>query len=813
MPTNNFGQVYNNGVKYIKINRFDSGGLDRTDYLQQLQSLRINYDDLGSIDYNIITTQEQNDYYVYGIQPKVQSTSSVNFETLDYTTSASKNTTQNCPENQYTTISNFNSITGNTLGYFDTTSGYYTFQNTPNVPINVTASLKTNPFGTGTFTDSGIIRLIRAINGSLSNIEILASEGYDPSTLNLVTNISASSNNFIETDILAIQISVPDVPGSTNSVRVEQASLLVTQSINPTSSLSSLTIFNPDFIDFEYNDYNALFGNAEQPQYSSKYMDIDYGANSLVPVNFNLIISGTADRAQVQDSNYESSTWTNIRYNGVRSNSPDFNQLTTDGGYGALPNVEQNKTYFAYFDGVGGTGPEIIGQTAYFIKWLIDENGNIVNPEPDTTALYNLIDSFESGKNALVRLTATDPLASSNPSDNALTGLHPITHVGRIATMLVTQTGSGQMDYLRTMSFNYTDGNPIAQAVANVEASWKYSGDFTTANSTNWTYFDFNTVVEPGTGVWGHPTSNNYDFSYPGGTLAANTRIKITLTFYLRLNDGDYAYNNTFLPRLLKNGNTDNPIPLDLLYPNTSNNNNYIYIGSTDGNYCTWETDWFDTNDNDTFQVQYQVGTGGDQFALEIVGTNGGADGTLIKFRQENPPTTGFINGNTGVTSSYWSVGTYLTGSNVSVLTASQALYSIYNNFTAIQSSPPESLAFNFSSCSIGFDPQPGDYIRFQYDKNRVHNITNVSTLSTSGSTQSASLFLTVVPPIATSSILDNFVLYRIVNDGTYVILDVEKLVGGNSFGGVIQPQYVSQTINNNYNNIIQDLTQKGLIT
>ncbi len=727
-------------------------------------------------------------------------------------------------ENQYTTISNFNSITGNTLGYFDTTSGYYTFQNTPNVPINVTASLKTNPFGTGTFTDSGIIRLIRAINGSLSNIEILASEGYDPSTLNLVTNISASSNNFIETDILAIQISVPDVPGSTNSVRVEQASLLVTQSINPTSSLSSLTIFNPDFIDFEYNDYNALFGNAEQPQYSSKYMDIDYGANSLVPVNFNLIISGTADRAQVQDSNYESSTWTNIRYNGVRSNSPDFNQLTTNGGFGALPNVEQNKTYFAYFDGVGGTGPEIIGQTAYFIRWLIDENGNIVNPEPGTSALLNLIDNFELGKNALVRLTATDPLASSNPNDNALTGLHPITHVGRIATMLVTQTGSGQMDYLRTMSFNYTDGNSIAQAVANVEASWKYSGNFTTANSTNWTYFDFNTVVEPGTGVWGHPTSNDYDFSYPGGTLAANTRIKITLTFYLR-NANSTTQDNTFLPRLLKNNNTSNPISLiyqgilgtDSYNLNPLNlggitsqgsvnlNNSYAVVDTNGGEYYSWTTDWFDTNDNDTFQVQYQVGTGGDGFAIEIVGTNGGADGTLIKFRQENPSTIGFINGTTGVTSSYWSVGTYLTSSNVSVLTASQALYSIYNNFTAIQSSPPESLAFGFSSCSIGFDPQPGDYIRFQYDRNRVHNVTNVSKLD--------GLHLTVVPPIATSSILDNFVLYRIINDGTYVILDVDKPTSGNSFGGVIQPQYVSKTLSNNYNNIIQDLTQKGLIT
>jgi len=45
--------------------------------------------------------------------------------------------------------------------------------------------------------------------------------------------------------------------------------------------------------------------------------------------------------------------------------------------------VEQNQTYFAYFDGVGGTGPELIDQTAYFIKYIIDTQGNATNPEPD----------------------------------------------------------------------------------------------------------------------------------------------------------------------------------------------------------------------------------------------------------------------------------------------------------------------------------------------------------------------------------------------------------------------------------------------
>ncbi len=92
--------------------------------------------------------------------------------------------------------------------------------------------------------------------------------------------------------------------------------------INYTSSL----IPNPEFPDFEYNDYNALFGNAETPQFSSQFLDVDYGAGIFFPQNFDTIISGTATPASVQDSNYSSKTWSNIRYNGSRVSSYDFNK-------------------------------------------------------------------------------------------------------------------------------------------------------------------------------------------------------------------------------------------------------------------------------------------------------------------------------------------------------------------------------------------------------------------------------------------------------------------------------------------------------
>ena len=126
----------------------------------------------------------------------------------------------------------------------------------------------------------------------------------------------------------------------------------------------------------------------------------------------------------------------------------DFNTTTTNGsGQGALSAAEKNQTYFAYFNGVGGTGPEIIDQTAYFIKYLIDAQGNVVTPQANSFALLNLNQNFGSGK--IVNVTSLN----GTTLFTSLLGNKTTTGIGKIDTILVTETGSGRMDYIRTMSF------------------------------------------------------------------------------------------------------------------------------------------------------------------------------------------------------------------------------------------------------------------------------------------------------------------------------------------------------------------------
>jgi hypothetical protein len=124
-------------------------------------------------------------------------------------------------------------------------------------------------------------------------------------------------------------------------------------------------------------------------------------------------------------------------------------QETVQGSFGGLPVVERNSTYIAYFQSIGGTGPEIINQSAYFISYLIDEKGNISNPLSEPSSLENLYQNFEIGKNSIASLE----LPSTNNSQ--LNGEHKITGIGTIQPIIYTETGSNVPDYVTTMSFQW----------------------------------------------------------------------------------------------------------------------------------------------------------------------------------------------------------------------------------------------------------------------------------------------------------------------------------------------------------------------
>lgn len=517
--------------------------------------------------------------------------------------------------------------------------------------------------------------------------------------------------------------------------------------------------------------------------------------------------------------------------------------------YGSTPNIpvaEQNQTYFAYFDGVGGTGPEVIDQTAYFVKYLIDTEGNIVNPEPDVVTnrpqaigLYNLVNNFEIGKNAVVKLIESDPTLpesiNGDTFDNALTGIYPITYVGRIATLMTTEFGQSNNDYIATMSFqeyqtyiqqedipnfsfNAWAGGNIGIPLTNNPQPTDQLYLFETIQSNELGYFDGNTYT------FGDTTSNyglalSFEASFNTALLGAfNNTYGYTFSYWIELSENG--------------GATWNRLPIEI-YPfiggsSISANNNpgtispngtvYNHVSNAGTNGSNINVSFYHNvrsiprsfQIGDRVRVKYTItryapaaGTFANSTVV-IYGAPSTAGGTSFKLVSDN----GYSN---LVTSSYFvdiSPPSTTYPLQTQFLTASSTFSSLLNN-NFVQIIDTASIAQGFSQPTFPANIQPGDKIRFEYNPNQVSTIINVLATDETPSRICLELFPAIIPD---GVVLDHFVIYRIIDDGTYIVLNVPKPILGKNFSGIIQPEFISQQLFNNYDRIIVNLTEREII-
>jgi hypothetical protein len=859
-------------IHYAKISRINKEGFDITGYLSQLQVFTMDYEDIGSVNYNILSSQEHPTYYLYQIDP-VYTTSSY-YQVIDYTLKATKNSLP--VDIGSTVVSNYTNVSSNPNSYFTSSLGTYYFYNTPNIYLSAsfTSSVYINP-GAFCGTNSKIFVRITRPDGL-----VLTKDMYDLSGFNSTTTITISGSTglsfnttsntenpgIIENTSLRVWITNVD-PGGGNGGTLEFSNFKfnISQSTAPQNPPDNIVVFSPDQVDFFYSDYNPLFGNAEINRISQFKMDVDYANNPLVPINFDQLISGSATRAEVQDSNYASQAWSNIRYNGCEStaifsilndgfNAPAAPAIpnTLDSGYGNLSPAEKNEAFFAYFEGVGGTGPEIIGQTAYLVKWIIDEKGNTTDPEinidpftglQQNVGVINLTDTFEPGKNVNVSLISNDPLLTSNPNDDSLTGIHPITYLGRINSILITETGSNSIDYLRTASFSDVIGGVTPAVNYNFTALRASSIDIA-ANTP--TIMNFSTVEsDPSNAFSPHTTY----YESPGTTTNDDVQVQFSTRIVLRNLTSDSNQISLTFEKSTDGGATWSGLPVSGRYraPNSQGT-----INGVASNLIWYVPTYYNGNNEWSFTgMSIPAGSSGTIREIEMsspfIDLNAGdrvrmyinssheyrfygldPDGTYSKFTAKMT-----YNPQLDVTSSYWGVGTYhpAYSRELTVLTASNQLTQIYNSpviyyqnvYDGVDetTTPPTPtstvLNFGFSTPSIPFNnvggPLPGDYIRFEYNPNQVYNIKQVGTVSNPSSSYFGNLTLSVFPPIPSTANLNHFNIYRVVNDGSSVILDVPKPVSGYSFSGLLYPQFLSEALQASSSAIVQDLSAKGIIS
>lgn len=151
----------------------------------------------------------------------------------------------------------------------------------------------------------------------------------------------------------------------------------------------------------------------------------------------------------------------------------------------------------------------------------------------------------------------------------------------------------------------------------------------------------------------------------------------------------------------------------------------------------------------------------------------------------------------------FWTTGS----STTTVLTASADLSDQVNNFQII---PTASSDFGFSPVTVPFTVQVGDKIRFEYNNDNIFTVFKVETPPTSDR-----LYLTLDRALGSNLNLSNFILYRNLEDGKFITLDVEKFdppIAEEEFTGIIIPEYVSPALKQNASAIVSKLKQDGII-
>ena len=305
--------VFSQGVKFIKIARVDDQGKDNTLSLQELNSIRIDYSDTDIIEYPITSISKYDTYFLFGILPTNQ-TSSADNEILDYKFKAGW-TGSFSTGTALTAYNLSGSVNYDNLNYFNTSSGRYVLGNLPNIPITIgaTASISSNVNANVT-SQLYIVNTTTGLNIASSSFVV---------TNNSTQIVSASFTGVLTANT---QVGLYIYTDSGSSVT---SSFFVTQSINPNASSSTLVVLQP-YIDEDFfaSDYNVLAGDVFEPRVNPFYMDVDYSTNIIKAVNFEQIISGSATRATVQQSNYTYASHIGGRYVGQQLNGIDINTYT-----------------------------------------------------------------------------------------------------------------------------------------------------------------------------------------------------------------------------------------------------------------------------------------------------------------------------------------------------------------------------------------------------------------------------------------------------------------------------------------------------
>jgi hypothetical protein len=176
-------------------------------------------------------------------------------------------------------------------------------------------------------------------------------------------------------------------------------------------------------IDFPANYQNATIANR-----SKRFFELDYGYNQNVPTNFGLVTQSinnsinnnfntynnpNSPYADIQDYNYATRAFTDARYFGSKTTSQIYNTYTApvsggyigDSSYGRTAAIDRNSIKVGWVKNFQSSSLNFYDKTSITLKYLVDENQNLVELNQRNNNLFDVQNTFKSGRHVVVSLS------------------------------------------------------------------------------------------------------------------------------------------------------------------------------------------------------------------------------------------------------------------------------------------------------------------------------------------------------------------------------------------------------------------------
>jgi hypothetical protein len=788
-------------ITFLKVAKKDSSGINNSEALGQADKLifPVNYKSTTvNATYNIVPITETDTYYFYQVNSFKYSNNNPSYnpsdyqnEVLDYSFSSSISERGFASSPNYYKISNYTTTTGNTLLNFTASSGEYILNNIPNTPILITASFTPKNEG---YNGKSVIKISYEREGS----EIDLIDYQFNNTVSSPQEISTSYYGFINDKIyFSISASTTTDPQITSSL----ITFSVSQKTPVSSSQLQPLIIEPyiSFPNFYNSDKNSLLNSVNETRLNTFALDVDY-SNGINPVNLNLLLNGSALHAPTPDSNYTSKASTTIKYDGSKSTSRLLNVWSSNdiGTYGKLPTIENLKTMILYSSLITDLSPNLENASVINNTYLIKSNSDIIIPNVTPYSLSEVQQTFLTGEK--VSINTKTPLLTENIFKNIIRGGY------KVQPILYNQSGSILNEGTFTSSIQLKDNfisGGLSQNYTLVAKPSIISSIPQTYNSSS-----INTIIVSGSNTTASLSNNSIKYQTYQGLI--NNKVNLTFTAALDFyNSSSFTYPTSIGVTLTRErSSVQTTIGKEEFVTFTGNNLNQVSPNTH--KYLNFSRTI--TPDEMQSGDQYYLKVYSPQTGYYLATTEIGTYGSFFQVTQSPNPTVSITSSNIWQSASATqttSINTNTSGSiykNI-LFTSASGLVQNYNNPSMYQ---VDIISSSFNPITNPWSLEYGDEFRFEGREDKVF-VVEKTMLSLMGSSQILAIQFTEPLP-STNTDFTQFLIRRFIPDPTQVIIQ-GQLSSTTTGPYLIKPEFVTNDLNQSIDQVIKDLTQKGLIT